>query len=178
MRLSAHVLILFGSLCFVSSAPAQTGIYAEFTGAKVPAANTNWMFGPTVGFYHDTGHGLVALGYDVRGSFLSRGGSSTPNSDERLTTLMGGVRLAITPHILPIKPYVEALGGYGHMRAGEGSPRVDSGNAGYQLLAGADLTFFPRLDWRVFEFSYGHIAGLGDSFAPKSYSTGLVLRLP
>lgn len=178
MRLSARILALLGGICFACSAPAQTGIYAEFTGAKVPAANTVWIFGPTVGLYHDTGHGLIAFGYDVRGSFLNRGETNGLQSDEHLTTLLGGVRLAVTPHILPIKPYGEALVGYGHLRLGQGVAHTDSSNVAYQLLAGADLTFFPRLDWRVFEFSYGRVGNLGADLAPKSYSTGLVFRLP
>ena len=42
-----------------AGAHAQTAIYAEATAAKIPAANTGWMFGPTVGLYHDNGLGLV-----------------------------------------------------------------------------------------------------------------------
>lgn len=159
-------------------ARAQTGIYAEFTGGKVSAANTTWMYGPTVGLYHDTGLGPIALGLDVRGSFLRRGDSNGPGSNQSLNTLQSGVRLAVTPHVLPIKPYVEALGGYGGLTTGQGVARTSSSHFTYQFLGGLDFTFFPRLDWRVVEFSYGRLSGLGDSYAPKTLSTGLVLRLP
>lgn len=159
-------------------AEAQTAIYGEFTAGKISAANTSWMVGPTVGLYHDNGLGLVAYGYDVRGSFLRRGDTNGANSNESLTTLEGGVRFAVTPHVLPVKPYVEALGGYGGLTTGQGSARTSASHFTYQFLGGVDFTFFPRLDWRVVEFSYGGLSGLGSSYDPKTLSTGLVFRLP
>jgi hypothetical protein len=157
---------------------AQTAIYGEFTGAKVSAADSAWMYGPTLGLYHDSGHGVFATGLDVRGTFAGRGDTNGAGSSQTLDTLMGGVRLAITPHVLPFKPYAEALGGLGHLKSGEDSSRTSSTKFAYQFVGGLDFTFFPRLDWRVVEFSYGRLAGLGDSFAPKSLSTGIVFRLP
>lgn len=157
---------------------AQTAIYGEFTGAKVSASDSGWMYGPTFGLYHDSGHGLIATGLDVRGTFAGRGDTNGAGSSQTLDTLMGGVRLAITPHVLPIKPYVEALGGLGHLKTGQGTQRTSSTKFAYQFLGGIDLTVLPRIDWRVVEFSYGRLAGLGDSFAPKSLSTGIVFRLP
>lgn len=159
-------------------AEAQTAIYGEFTAGKIPSANTPWMYGPTVGLYHDTGLGLVAFGYDVRGSFLRRGDTNGSDTNQSLTTLEGGVRFAVTPHVLPIKPYVEALGGYGGLTTGQGVARTSASHLTYQFLGGVDLTFFPRLDWRVAEFSYGGLSGLGSSYNPKTLSTGLVFRLP
>lgn len=161
-----------------AGALAQTGVYAEFTGGKISAANTPWMYGPTIGLYHDNGFGPIALGLDVRGSFLRRGDTNGAGSSQSLNTLEGGVRLAATPHVLPIKPYVEALGGYGGLTTGQGTARTSASHFTYQFLGGVDLTFFPRLDWRVVEFSYGRLTGLGDTYAPKTLSTGLVLRLP
>ena len=163
-----------------ASAPAfaQTGVYAEFTAGKVSTANTPWMFGPTVGLYHDNGFGPVALGLDVRGSFLRRGDTDGADTHQSLNTLEGGVRFAITPHVLPIKPYAEALAGYGGLTTGLDAARTSSSHLTYQFLGGVDFTFFPRLDWRVVEFSYGRLTGLGDSYAPKTLSTGIVLRLP
>ena len=156
----------------------QTAIYGEFTGGKVSAANTDWMYGPTIGLYHDNGLGLIALGYDVRGSFLRRGDTHGADSSESLNSVEVGVRAAVTPHVLPIKPYVEALVGYGGLTVGQGVARESASHAAYQFLGGVDLTFFPRLDWRVVEFSYGRLSGLGDTYAPKTISTGLVFRLP
>lgn len=158
--------------------PAQTAIYGEFTGGKVPAAHTDWMYGPTVGLYHDNGLGLIALGYDVRGTFLRHGDVNGASSNESLNMVEVGVRGAVTPHVLPIKPYAEALVGYGGLTVGQGSARQNGSHATYQFLGGVDFTFFPRLDWRVVEFSYGGLSGLGSTYAPKTLSTGLVFRLP
>jgi hypothetical protein len=136
------------------------------------------MYGPTVGLYHDNGLGVIALGWDVRGSFLRRGNTNGANSNESLNAISGGVRLAVTPHVLPIKPYAEALVGYASLTTGQGGSRTSDSHGTYQFLGGVDLTFFPRLDWRVVEFSYGRLSGLGDAYAPKTLSTGLVFRLP
>ena len=165
-------------LSLATAAVAQTAIYAEFTGGKISAANTPWLYGPTVGLYHDNGFGLLALGYDVRGSFLRRGDTSGADSNASLNSLELGVRAAVTPHVLPIKPYAEALVGYAGLTVGQGGSRESASHAAYQFLGGVDFTFLPRLDWRVVEFSYGRLSGLGDTYAPKTLSTGLVFRLP
>ncbi len=178
MRMWTGVVGAGSLLCGGVAGLGQTAIYAEFTGGKISAANTDWMYGPTIGLYHDNGLGLIALGYDVRGSFLRRGDTHGSDSNESLNSLEGGVRAAVTPHVLPIKPYVEALVGYGGLTTGQGVTRESASHAAYQFLGGVDLTFFPRLDWRVAEFSYGRLSGLGDTYAPKTISTGLVFRLP
>jgi hypothetical protein len=165
------------TLGLAGAAQAQTAVYGEFTAAK-SAPNASWMYGPTIGLYHDSGHGLFATGLDIRGTFAGRGDTNGSGSSQTLDTLEGGVRLAVTPHVLPIKPYAEVLGGLGHLKTGQGSARTSSTKFAYQFLGGLDFTFFPRVDWRVVEFSYGRLAGLGDSFAPKTLSTGLVFRLP
>src|SRR5487761_1304370 len=165
-------------LGLVGVAQAQTAIYGEFTAAKVSAPNTSWMYGPTVGLYHDSGHGFFATGLDVRGTFAGRGDTNGAGSSQALDTLLGGVRLAVTPHVLPFKPYGEVLGGFGHLKTGQGSARTSSTKFAYQFVGGLDFTIFPRVDWRVVEFSYGRLAGLGDSFTPKTLSTGIVFRLP
>ena len=159
-------------------AQAQTAIYGEFTGAKVSSSSAAWMYGPTLGLYHDSRHGLVATGFDVRGTFAGRGDTHGMGSSQTLDTLLGGVRLAITPRVLPIKPYGEVLGGLGHLKTGQGSTRTSSTKFAYQFVGGIDFTMLPRVDWRVVEFSYGRLAGLNDSFAPKTLSTGIVFRLP
>lgn len=181
--MQARVWVAFWLVCGVlalaaNECVAQTGVYGEFTGGRVSGSNTPWMYGPTVGLYHDDGLGLIAVGLDVRGSFLRRGDTNGSDTNQSLNTLMAGGRVAVTPHVLPIKPYVEAIGGYGGLTTGQGASRTSASHFAYQFLGGVDLTFFPRLDWRVVEFSYGRLSGLGDSYAPKTLSTGLVLRLP
>ncbi len=167
MKLTRLIFFLVLLSCSLAGG-AQTGIYAAFTGAKLNP-NTDWIYGPTVGVYLDTWHfGLVSAGIDLRGQFLGGGGATQLNSG------LGGVRVAATPHILPIKPYAEAIGGIGYYKFAQGS----STNFEYNFLGGIDFTFFPRLDWRVAEFSYGSISGLDNGFHPKTLSTGLVFRLP
>jgi len=180
MKIKPLNICLLGimALGLTGAACAQTAIYGEFTAAKVDSANTPWMYGPTIGLYHDSGHGLLATGLDVRGTFAGRGDTNGSNSSQTLDTLMGGVRLAVTPRVLPIKPYGEVLGGLGHLKTGRGSARTSSTKFAYQFIGGVDFTILPRVDWRVVEFSYGRLAGLGDSFAPKTLSTGIVFRLP
>ncbi len=162
----------------VGAAQAQTAIYGEFTAAKLSAPNTSWMYGPTVGLYHDSEHGLFATGLDVRGTFAGSGNTKGAYTNQTLDTLLGGVRLAVTPRVLPFKPYGEILGGLGHLKVGQGSARTSSTKFAYQFVGGVDFTILPRVDWRVVEFSYGRLAGLSDSFVPKTLSTGIVFRLP
>lgn len=164
-RLMLFLPILFCSL----AASAQTGLYASFTGAKLGVSDTSWIYGPTVGVYFDSSHfGVVKTGLDLRGQFL--GGSGATQLDSGLA----GLRLAVKPPLLPIKPYVEAAFGVGYAKFADTSTTKFE----YAFLGGADVTFFPRLDWRVIEFSYGGLTGLNNSFHPKTLSTGLVLRLP
>jgi len=178
IRFFRFLFLSFIISAVAAAAQAQTAIYGEFTGAKLSAAHTPWMYGPTIGVYHDSGHGLLAAGFDVRGTFAGRGDSDGRDTSQSLDTVMVGVRLAATPHVLPIKPYGEVLGGLGHLKAGEGSARTSSTKFAYEFVGGVDVKMLPRFDWRVVEFSYGRLAGLGDSFAPKTLSTGIVFRLP
>lgn len=164
-------LLLLVTALGCAAASAQTGIYLEFGGSKVGAPNNDWIFGPTFGGYHDF-YSLVVLhaGVDVRGSVLGVSQTTT------LTSGMIGPRVSIHPHVLPLMPYVEGLGGIGHFDYGanQGSDTKFE----YQFLAGVDHTLIPRLDWRVIEFSYGGLSSFNGSLHPRTISTGLVLRLP
>ncbi len=77
-------------------------------------------------------------------------------------------------------PYVEALVGAGQADAGrEGSGAYTSATKfEYNFVGGVDYTFFPRLDWRVAEFSYGGLSSFAGSFNPRTLLTGIVFRLP
>jgi hypothetical protein len=168
-HLCTFFLFLFG---LTVAAHAQTGIYVEFGGSKVDAPSNQWIYGPTFGAYTDLIGGVpfVHLGADLRGSVL--GISQT-------TTLYNGLigpRVSLHPHVLPLMPYLEGLGGIGHydFGAGQGSDTKFE----YQFLAGIDYTVIPRLDWRVVEFSYGGLSVFNGDLHPKTISTGLVLRLP
>ena len=176
MKCCRFALILFLAIVAVASsrvASAQTGIYANFSVANLNVANTGWLYGPTVGVYFDTGRlGFFSTGLDIRGSFLSDGGNT------QLDSGLAGPRVVVHPRILPINPYIEAVGGVGHAKYGQGSSQTTATKFEYQFLGGVDMTFLPRFDWRVIEFSYGGLSGLNGGFHPKTISTGLVFRLP
>ncbi len=160
-------------LLLPSSLHAQLGIYGSFTASKLNALNNdNYIYGGTFGAYLASGTlALLSVGVDLRGSFQNGGGTGFDSGAI-------GPRVALNLHLLPIHPYVEAMGGIGHVTFA-GAPENDVTKFEYQFLGGVDFTVFPRLDWRVAEFSYGGFSGLNsDSFHPKSFSTGLVLRLP
>jgi hypothetical protein len=148
-----------------TTSKAQIGVYAGFSGARLNSSNTN-VYGPLVGVYAQSGH-FLAIGADVRGSFLSRNGN-------QFYTGALGPRIAFKPIILPIKPYGEALVGVASFNNGGGS---NSTNFNYQLLAGVDTTILPRLDWRIIEFDYSATTG-NNSINAKILTTGLVFRLP
>jgi hypothetical protein len=154
------------------AAQAQTGLYIEYSGSKIDSPSNDWIYGPTFGAYTDLIGGVpfVHLGADLRGSVL--GISQT-------TTLYSGLigpRVSLHPHVLPFMPYLEGLGGVGYYDFGSGQDT--STKFEYQFLAGVDFTVFPRVDWRVIEFSYGGLSVFNGDLHPKTLSTGLVLRLP
>lgn len=169
LRLFLLVTFFFAPLTI----QAQTGIYATFTGANLDVENTNWIYGPTIGVYFDRWHfGLVSAGIDLRGQFLGNGGNTRINSG------LAGPRFAITPHVLPIKPYAEAVFGVGSTRINQSTYSSSSTDFEYNFLGGVDFTFFPHVDWRVAEFSYGGLSAFDGTIHPKTLSTGIVLRLP
>lgn len=162
------LLILF--LC--GYAGAQAGVYAEFSAGKVNVPNSDWVYGPTFGAYYDPGHfAFLSTGIDARGAILGSGANT-------LDSGLVGPRLVFTPHAFPIHPYIEVLVGLGHAGYYQGTTPTTVNKFQYQFLGGIDWTILPRIDWRVAEFSYGGLSGLGSSFNPKTLSTGIVLRLP
>lgn len=171
MRIFRIVLPMLMMVGLGGMAHAQWAAYGMFTSSNFDTAGTSWLYGGTVGIYRDRGHGLIATGFDVRGEFVQR-------SHISMNSGLGGLRLAITPHVLPFKPYVEGLAGVGYIGEGQGSARTSSTEFAYRVLGGVDLTFFPRLDWRVVEFGYGGLTGDASGINPKTLSSGLVIRLP
>ncbi len=153
-------------------ATAQIGLYGTFSAANFNVPHTGWQYGTTFGVYDN--HWSVpffALGVDGRGSVVGSGSTS-------IVSGLVGPRLVFKPHILPVMPYVEGLVGAGDAQSGTGTAKQSATKFEYNLVGGIDYTFFPRLDWRVVEFSYGSLPGFSGSFDPRTLSTGLVLRLP
>jgi hypothetical protein len=168
--------IVYRFVCFLLFLPlpvlAQTGIYASFSASNFDVPNVNWQYGPMIGIYHDFWHPpFLGIGADIRGSFIGSGS----------TKLYGGVlgpRVDLHPPVFPVKPYVEVLGGIGQANFGEGFATTNTTSFEYQLVAGVDVTIFPRIDWRLAEFTYSGFSDLNENAYPKTISTGIVIRLP
>jgi hypothetical protein len=159
-------------VCVAAALPAaaQLGISGAFTASRfnhpiTTISSPTMLYGSTVSIYYQRGM-FLALGGDVRASFLGHDGIS-------LNSGTAGPRVALKLHVLPLQAYAEALGGFNSY-----TPSPGAGNgiqAEYQLIAGGDLTIFPRIDWRVLEYAY---TGSSGSLSSNSLSTGIVLRLP
>jgi hypothetical protein len=164
-------VLLVAIFAITITANAQTGIYIEYGGSKVAAPSNDWIYGPTFGIYHAFySVPLVHVGADLRGSVLGISQTTT------LTSGALGPRVSIHPRVLPVMPYLEALGGIGYYDYGNG--QGSNTQFEYQFLAGIDITVLPRLDWRAVEFSYGGLSALNGTLHPRTLSMGLVLRLP
>ena len=167
-----HRLLCFLLFGLALPASAQIGLYGTFSASNFNVPNTGWQYGSTFGIYDN--HWSIpffALGVDGRGSVLGTGSTTSVSG-------LVGPRLVFKPHVLPLMPYVEALAGAGHIEVGEGSARTTATKFEYNFVGGLDFTIFPRLDWRVVEFSYGGLSGFNGSFNPRTLSTGIVFRLP
>ena len=171
MRIFRIALLILMTVGLAGVAHAQVAIYGTFTGGQLDTSGAPWLYGGTVGVYRDHGLGLIAVGVDARGEFLRRDETS-------LNSGLAGIRLAVTPHVLPFKPYAEGLVGVGNVGVGQGSAKTSTTDFEYKVLGGVDWTFFPRLDWRVVEFGYGGLTGDASGMHPKTLSSGLVFRLP
>lgn len=167
-----RLLLLLSLAAAAIPASAQIGVYGTFSASNFNLPNTGWRYGSTFGAYDNRWKiPFFALGLDGRGVVV---GSGNNKSESGLV----GPRIVFQPHILPIMPYVEALAGVGHVDIGQGSAQNSATKFEYNFVGGADLTIFPRFDWRVVEFSYGGLSGFSGSYNPKTLSTGIVFRLP
>jgi len=130
------------------------------TGVIYPAGSTSYVNQFTSNFTSGVGGGLtlnvipvgpVRFGFDLRGS-TNRG---TPGVD----TGMFGVRVAFKPPLVPIKPYLQASGGYMQSRTTNVSTSVSgvasasstftNRYATYEFFGGVDISILPLLDLRL-----------------------------
>jgi len=159
-------------LVTAGSARAQAGVYAGFSASDYHVPNVGWQYGPTFGVYFQPWAApLVRAGVDLRASLLGTGNT-------KVDSILVGPRVQIHPHVVPLMPYGEILIGGGHVNLGQGSAAIDKTGAEYQVAGGVDMTIFPRLDWRIAEYSWGSVENLGTNVRPGTVTTGLVLRLP
>ena len=167
-----RLLTLFLLALSPLSLHAQLGLYGGFTvqNPGVPPASGYQFYGGTFGAYLASGRlAILNVGLDVRGSF-------TKNGSDSFNSGAIGPRVGLNLHVIPLHPYVEATAGLGNLNINETSSDVTRFE--YQLLGGLDFTIFPRIDWRVAEFSYGGLSVFNGSYHPKTLTTGIVLRLP
>jgi hypothetical protein len=187
MKLRWLTILLGIALC-TGALHAQVGIYGALSLdrrhvsdvlASPPPGSDNtaaaWPYGFTVGVYDDFAHlGPICFGTDVRGEFVR--GSFVSD------TVLFGLRLAVKPPALPIKPYVQASLGMAHIDGSDGASSTN--NLEYRFAGGLDFTLLPRLDWRVVEVSRGALvdytfgSGQNQSNSLYTFSSGLVFRIP
>lgn len=173
-RIHLFALLFLVSLLSIAPARGQVGVYANFSATTLNVPNeTGWIYGPTFGIYDDRFHlPVVNFGVDARGEVLGSGGS------EQVYGGLVGPRAVFHLPVLPLHPYAEVLGGAARVQVGQGSALRRGTFLNYSVLGGLDLTFFPRLDWRVIEYSYGGFPGLNQGTNQQTVSMGLVFRLP
>lgn len=145
---------------------AQLAVYGNVEANDLTQTST-FVTGGTFGVYDDFFRLLpLRVGLDVRGSTLS-------GSNNSLTKVLGGVRVAVKPPLLPIKPYVQFDAGVAKLTTP--SMTVQLGNRlAYEAAGGVDITFLPHLDWRAVEVGVGKINGVPNS--QFHVATGLVFR--
>ena len=171
-------------MCFVwmvaGVAHAQLGLYVMGSGGNWGANTVRntpsfTAYGGTVGGYDNfLGAGPLKLGGDAR-FFVQSSGNSNAFGNQLRGGLVG-MRLALNPPILPLKPYIQAEVGGASTNYGIQSNRAL--NFAYQVQGGVDWTIFPHLDVRG-EYGVGKALGNigGTGTTPQEFGAGIVLRL-
>lgn len=172
-RLRTRLALIVGSLAFFSlTASAQTGVYAAFSTSNFNAPGAGRENGATFGLYHNVLRPpFLGIGFDLRATLLGSG-------DTKAYIGLAGPRIQLRPRVIPLMPYVEGLVGAGDVQVGGAGSVFSKTALAYEGAVGLDWTIFPRLDWRVVEYSAGGFASTDASISPRTWSTGLVLRLP
>ncbi len=159
---------------FEMDAHAQIGVYGKFDYTHYSEPGTSSSFyGGGVGVFDDFLHaGPIRAGLDLRGDSLT--GTNLHERD-----FLIGVRIAVKPPLLPIRPYVQGSVGIGGTEAtGPLAPGITAHYTNKFLtgvFGGVDLTILPHVDFRALEVGYGRISSL--SANQVTVSSGLVLRL-
>lgn len=160
---------------FLPFAQGQLGLYAGFSAANTNVPNEPWLYGETFGGYYNVVKlPVIHLGIDGRTTILNGSGSL---SQQKIINGLGGPRAELHVPLIPLKPYVAGLVGGSNIQVGQGSARTEKTVFSYGFAAGVDLTVFPRLDWRVAEYSYTR-SNVLNGVDQSTLTTGLVLRLP
>jgi hypothetical protein len=161
-----YVLLGVLAACLVTNARAQVlAVYVTSSSGRFSNVQTGTLLpsGPQYTNFWASGVGggvtfnflpvgPVKLGLDLRGS--TRPG--TTGAD----TAMGGFKLAFSPPLIHIKPYVQASGGYVSTRtvnvtAGSNGGTFGNQYAAWEILGGIDIPLAPFLDLRAVEVGGG-----------------------
>lgn len=185
LRRSILLLLLLSSTLI---AKAQIGVYGKLDAVHFNNnvnQTSEWFYGPGVGIYDSFLHlGPISLGADLRGNYLS-------GADDTYRSVLGGVRVAAKPPLLPLRPYVEGLVGVAGTKSNQSGSfstatsvsfsRSFGTKFAYEVLGGVDFTILPHLDLRLAEVGYGRISpvssGSSASSSVLSLSSGVVFRL-
>lgn len=159
-------LILLVITASTAQGQAKFAVFATGGGEKTGVNNEPWTVAGTFGIYYGLIRiGPIAISADARGD-LSR----------NMTSALFGPRAALALPYLPLKPYVEVVGGVSNYNFTDEAPRtITSGT--YRWVAGLDTTIFPHTDWRVdYSYSGAGIDDLGVTRHPQSITSGIVIR--
>ncbi len=162
----------------ISNAKADTGTFA-FLGEN---STSRMFYGVDFGGYYDFYHqGKTDVGVDLRDAIVN-GHSAVLNS------FLIGLRVAVKPFSVPLKPYVQVSAGVGSTRPSTSGIRVSKAQFG--IFAGADYSFSRHVDFRAVEVGFSSlqtassttVGGTSGTVIPSSrllsISSGLVFRFP
>lgn len=168
MRLRFFLLVT-ALLALPYAAHAQRGVYVNFEAEHVGSsagASDQWVYGPQFGFQSVIGHaGPLYLGWNLQGSILSHG-------DAKLNSGMAGLYLTANTHVIPFRPYIEALAGVGGYNYGQKQSITNSFQ--YTVNGGLFSTILPHVDWRVIEVGGGELTSHNNNLF--HLSTGVMVR--
>jgi hypothetical protein len=168
--------VLWAAVC--GSAHAQLALYGMGSGGRLGSnafGNSFTAYGGTVGGYDNfLGAGPLKLGVD--GRYFVQSGSNSNAYGNQLRGGMAGMRLAVHPPILPLKPYVQAEVGAATTNYGVQANRTLT--FAYQVQGGVDWRILPHVDARG-EYGVGKAVGSlgGTSITLQEFGAGIVLRL-
>jgi hypothetical protein len=201
MSLSKGLGLVVLGLGMCAVAQAQVGVYGTYSASRLsgitcfataPAACSSGggvvsPSGLQGGVYYDfKSYGPVRLGGDLRyGSFHSNKSASSASGGKNSTnanTVLAGVRATFKTPFVPLKPYVEAAGGWTRSDVTEVAHTYDN-FAQYEVFAGADIKVLPIVDVRAIALGIGNMNRFGTGTGPgsvavKTIAAGLVFHLP
>jgi hypothetical protein len=163
----------------VSNSTPDPGVFAFLGQNKTSQVFSGIGFGAFDQFAHTP---LLDAGVDLRVN-IQKGANA------HLNDFLLGARVAFHPFVMPLKPYVEVLGGVGGTRAATNP--IYQNRATYEGLAGVEYKLAKHIDWRVVEVGYQSLSTINTPAVTKvtasslpgastllNFSTGFVFTIP